>query len=73
MFVILCHLIIIQEMCYKYWPSSGSQKYGKFTVEVLGEEELQGFVLRTLSVQHSKVSPQLMLRRNMTEYFLAVQ
>ena len=58
MFVILCHLI--QEVCYQYWPSSGSQRFGEFTVEILGEEELQGFVLKMLSVQHAKVSPQLM-------------
>ena len=64
---------VIQEVCYQYWPSRGSQRFGEFTVEVLGEEALQSFVLRTLSVQHSKVSPQLMLRRNMTEYFLAVR
>ena len=46
----------IQEVCYQYWPSSGSQRYGEFTVELLGEERLQGFVLRTLSVQDAKVS-----------------
>ena len=47
----------LQEVCYQYWPSSGSQIFGEFEVEVLGEERLQGFVLRTLSVMHSMVSP----------------
>ena len=46
----------IQEVCNQYWPSSGSQSYGEFTVELLGEERLQGFVLRTVSVQNAKVS-----------------
>ena len=46
----------IQVVCYQYWPSSGSQRYGEFTVELLGEERLQGFVLRTMSVQDAKVS-----------------
>ena len=46
----------IQEVCYQYWPSSGSQSYGEFTVELLGEERLQGFVLRTVSIQNAKVS-----------------
>ena len=46
----------IQEVCYKYWPSTGSQRFGEFTVELLGEERLQGFVLRTVSVEDSKVS-----------------
>ena len=43
-------------MCYQYWPSSGSQILGEFTVELLREERQQGFVLRILSVQHSKVT-----------------
>jgi len=52
--VIFC--IPIQEVCYKYWPSTGSQRFGELTVELLGEERLQGFVLRTLGVEDSKVS-----------------
>ena len=47
----------IQEVCYQYWSSSGSQRYGEFTVELLWVERLQGFVLRTMSVQDAKVSP----------------
>ena len=46
----------LQEVCNQYWPSSGSQNYGEFTVEMLGEESLQGFMLRTVSVQDAKVS-----------------
>ena len=46
----------IQEVCCQYWPSSGSVEVGELTVELLLEEELQGFVLRTLSVHHSDVS-----------------
>ena len=53
-FVIPC--LHIQEVCYQYWPSTRSQRFGEFTVELLGEERLQGFVLRTLSVKDSKVS-----------------
>ena len=46
----------IQEVCYQYWPSTGSRRFGKLTVELLGEERLQGFVVRTMSVEDSKVS-----------------
>ena len=46
-----CH---IQEVCYQYWPGSGSVVYGEYTVELLNEEKLEGFVLRTLSV-HTEV------------------
>ena len=45
----------IQEVCYQYWPGVGSQRFGEFTVELLGEERLQGFVLRTLSAKTSQV------------------
>ena len=53
-------LPVSQEVCYQYWPSTGSQRFGDFTVKLLGEKRLQGFVLRTLSVEHSKVSPHVM-------------
>ena len=58
----MCFMLcfIIQEVCYQYWPSSGSQRFGEFKVEILGEEALQGFVLKNISVQHPKVRAQLM-------------
>jgi len=46
-------------VCFQYWPSSGTQKCGEFKVEFLGEERLQGFVLRTFNIQYSKVSSYL--------------
>ena len=48
----------IKEVCYQYWPNTctGSQMFGEFKVEVLGEERLQGFVMRSVSVEDSKVS-----------------
>ena len=47
----------MQEVCHQYWPSTGSATFGEFTVELLGEEMLQGFVLRTLHLYDAKVSP----------------
>ena len=44
-----------QEVCYQYWPSSGNQQCGEYSVDLLGEEELEGRVLRTLNITHSKV------------------
>ena len=44
-----------QEASAQYWPSSGIAKYGGYTVDLLGEEPLQGFTIRTLSVMDSKV------------------
>ena len=44
-----------QEASAQYWPSSGSYQYGEYTVELLGEEPLQGFIIRDLSVMDIKV------------------
>ena len=42
-------------MCYQYWPTSGVQKIGEYTIDLIGEENLEGFVIRTLSVVEGKV------------------
>ena len=44
-----------QEASAQYWPSSGSYKYGEYTVELMGEEPLEGFVIRDLSVTDDRV------------------
>ena len=50
----------IQKVCYQYWPTSGSEEFDELTVELLCEEILQGFVLRTFNIEHSAVSPHIM-------------
>ena len=30
-----------KEVCYQYWPSSGYKQYGEYSVDLLGEEELE--------------------------------
>ena len=45
----------LQEVCYQYWPSSGSKAFGEFTVELLGEQKLTGFITRNLTVINNKV------------------
>ena len=47
-----------QEASAQYWPDSGIGHYGEFTVDLLGEEKLQGFVIRNLSILNTKVCPQ---------------
>ena len=44
-----------QEASAQYWPSSGTYQYGEYSVELLGEEPLEGFVIRNLSVIDIKV------------------
>ena len=53
--VIVC--LSLQEVCYQYWPSSGTQTYGEFTAEILGEEMFQGFCVRSFGVLNAKVRP----------------
>jgi len=43
-----------KEVCHQYWPTTGIRDFGEYTVDLLGEEELEGFVLRTLSVLESR-------------------
>ena len=44
-----------QEASAQYWPDSGIAHYGEFTVDLLGEEPLEGFTIRKLSVMNTKV------------------
>ena len=46
---------VFQEVCYQYWPTSGSECFGEYKVELLGEEMMDGSVLKTFSVTHSEV------------------
>ena len=47
--------VYIQEVCYQYWPSSGTQTYGEFTVELVGVETMDGHVVKTITTTHSEV------------------
>ena len=44
-----------QEASTQYWPSNGIYQYGEYIVDQLGEERLQGFIVRNLSVMDIKV------------------
>ena len=44
-----------QEASTQYWPSSRICQYEEYTVDLLGEEKLQGFIIRNLSVMDIKV------------------
>ena len=48
-------LLVSQESSHQYWPSSGVQNFGEFTVDLIGEEQLKGFTIRTLSVLEGNV------------------
>ena len=44
-----------EESSTQYWPSSGTFQYGEYTVDLLGEEPLEGFTIRDLSVIDNEV------------------
>ena len=46
---------LFQEVCYQYWPEKRTQRYGEFSVELLNEERKRELLLRTFSVQETKV------------------
>ena len=51
------HLFSSQESSYQYWPTAVGQlsEFGEYTVDLISEEALEGFTIRTLSVLHKKV------------------
>ena len=44
-----------EESSAQYWPDSGISHYGEFAIDLLGEETLEGFTIRNLSVMDTKV------------------
>ena len=44
-----------QEASTQYWPDRGIAHYGEFVIDLLGEEPLEGFTIRKLSVMNTKV------------------
>lgn len=45
-----------EEASAQYWPSSGMYQYGEYVVDIIGEEPLEGFTIRNLSVMDTKVN-----------------
>ena len=45
-----------EEASAQYWSSSGMYQYGEYVVDIIGEEPLEGFTIRNLSVMDTKVN-----------------
>ena len=43
-----------QEASVQYWPDNGIAHYGEFAIDLLGEEKLEGFTIRNLSVMDKR-------------------
>ena len=44
-----------QEASAQYWPDRGTTQCGEFAIDMLQEEQLEGFTIRNLSVTDTKV------------------
>ena len=44
-----------KEASAQYWPDRGTALYRDFTIDLLREEKLEGFTIRSLSVMDTKV------------------
>ena len=56
-----CVLDVLQEVCYQYWPSRGSQTFGEFKVELLEQEKQTGFLIHKFAINHKKVKLHIMI------------
>ncbi|CAI8006852.1 Receptor-type tyrosine-protein phosphatase alpha [Geodia barretti] len=53
--VMLCDLVEDeQETCYQYWPQTGLIQFVGYTVDLMEEKVMEGFVMRKLSVYSEK-------------------
>ena len=50
-----CPCSAMQGVCYQYWPNSKVEVYGEITVHKLTENQLNGYVERTLRINVGKV------------------
>ncbi len=49
-------IIITQESSFQYWPDVGEKaEFGEYTVDLISEEILEGFTIRTLSVLNKSI------------------
>ena len=47
----------MQETCYQYWPvRRGMAQFREYTVDLMEEKPVKGFVMRTLVVVNEKVT-----------------
>ena len=61
--------IVVQEVCYQYWPGQIKQNYGEFRVELMSEEVNDGYVMRTFCVQQSKACYDITMLYNLQSWF----
>ena len=48
-------MLCLQEVCSKYWPSSGLEQFGEYSVTLSEESMYDGFLERVFSLTDCKV------------------
>ncbi|CAI8024123.1 Receptor-type tyrosine-protein phosphatase alpha, partial [Geodia barretti] len=55
--VMLCDLVEDgEETCYQYWSKTGVAQFGEYTVDLLEEKAVKGFLLRKIAVYNIKTA-----------------
>ena len=54
-YVLALGILILQEVCHQYWPDTGTTQIGEYIIDLLGEEQKEGFIIRMLGIRHEKV------------------
>ncbi|CAI8058578.1 Receptor-type tyrosine-protein phosphatase alpha [Geodia barretti] len=55
--VMLCDLVEDgEETCYQYWSKTGVAQFGEYTVDLLEEKAVKGFLLRKITVYNIKTA-----------------
>ena len=47
--------VLVQEVCYRYWPESGSSQYGEYMVGAFQQSHSDGYTEKVLGITDSKV------------------
>ena len=55
--------LFVQESCWQYWPDTvgGVTEFGEYSIDLISEEIVTGFIIRTLSVLNRKVAEDVLI------------
>ena len=55
-FVVLKSLLwLLQETSYQYWSKTGVAQFGEYTVDLVEERDIKGYIIRKVTVYNIKV------------------
>ena len=48
-------LLLLQETCYQYWSKTGVAQFGEYTVDLVEERDIKGYIIRKVTIYNIKV------------------